>query len=321
MKKIIIILVLLSMVLNNFSPSYAESSKKKKNHQTTINSPGENIKVRTNKNFNMVEVKSATTTTQAASVPSGTEELIPVNVKNEFNEEIKVKLDTNREYPVGPHEWITLGKRKPGRYTLTIYNKDGDFVDNLTKNIDNKNKFVLSENTISNSSRIEDKGLSTGKKVAIGAAAVGAAAVGAALLNKAIQAKNEQAAHQAQYAPVQQVAAVPQGVVVDTTQGNEPSLDNAFAPNGKPVKFLNTKYDKVTVIVEGTDGKPIGNNWIIPKAPAFQKPQPLILSDEKIKIASDQTIKAVLPTGIQLQRNAFELDTDPFDGSYIWVVK
>src|SRR3989338_10049798 len=126
------------------------------------------------KGFNKVEVVEKTA--------SSGEELIPVNVKNDFDEEIKVKLDTNREYPVGPHEWITLGKRKPGRYTLTIYNKKGDFVDNLTRNIDNKNKFVLNKNTISNSNKIDN--LSTVQKVGITAGAIGAAALTGIIANK-----------------------------------------------------------------------------------------------------------------------------------------
>lgn len=256
------------------------------------------FKINDSKDFNKIEKKEIST-------GSVTEELIPVNVKNDFDEEIRVKLDTNREYPVGPNEWITLGKKKPGRYTLTIYNKKGEFVDNLTKNIDNKNKFVLNENTVSNSGRIT--GLSTGQKVAITAGAIGAAALGTALINKALHGEQED---------VQASAPIGTGIIQQNADVN-----NAFAPSGKPFKFLNTAHEKITLIIEGTDGNPIGNNWIIPKANFFQKPQPLIFNDEKITINPEQKIKAVLPNGAEILRNAFELESDPFDGSYVWVLK
>lgn len=269
-------------------------------------------KINNSKGFNKIEKKEIST-------GSVTEEIIPVNVKNDFDEEIRVKLDTNREYPVGAHEWITLGKRKSGRYTLTIYNKKGEFVDNLTKNIDNKNKFVLNENTVSNSGRIT--GLSTGQKVAITAGAIGAAALGTALINKALHGEGEQEDVQEYvppaYIPPQQ-ANVPVGTGIIQQKAD---VNNAFAPGGKPFKFLNAAHEKITLVIEGTDGSPIGNNWIIPKAGFFQKPQPLIFNDEKITINPDQKIKAVLPNGTEILRNAFELESDPFDGSYVWVLK
>ena len=151
-KNIISVILLISMVLNLTLPSYSEEGKGKKHKANKERT----FKVAGDKDFTKVEKKPVVEEKKAPTVETTTtgEELIPVNVKNDFNEEIKVKLDTNREYPVGPDEWITLGKRKPGRYTLTIYNKKGDFVDNLTKNIDNKNKFVLNKDTISNSGKI-----------------------------------------------------------------------------------------------------------------------------------------------------------------------
>ena len=254
-------------------------------------------------------------------------ELIRVNVKNEFNEQIQVQFDGGRKVPVGPNEKITLGERKPGKYTLAIYNNKGDFVDNLTRKIDNTNikehyKFVLNDQTVSNSNKI--MGLSTGQKVAITAGALGVAGLGAALINKALQ--NDQA-EQEQYIPppVQQI---PQQVVQNLPSAaqpiNEPapSGDNAFAPGGKAFKFLNTKYPNVTLVVEGTDGNPIGNNWVIPKGQALQKAQPLIYSGEKVTINPDQKIKVVLPNSLELQRYAFELETDLLDsGSYVWVLK
>lgn len=253
-------------------------------------------------------------------------ELIRVNVKNEFDEQIQVQFDGGRKAPVGPNEKITFGEKKPGKYTLTIYNKKGEFVDNLTRKIDKANKesykFVLNDQTVSNSNKIT--GLSTGQKVAITAGALGAAGLGAALINKALQ--NDQA-EQEQYIPPP-VQELPQQVVQNIPsagqQVNEiaPSRDNAFAPGGKAFKFLNTAYPNVTLIVEGTDGSPIGNNWVIPKAQALQKAQPLIYSGEKVTINPDQKIKAVLPNGLELQRYAFELETDLLDGgSYVWVVK
>ena len=249
------------------------------------------------------------------------ENLIPVTVRNEFDNEIKVKFDTNREYPIGPNETISLGKRKPGRYTLTIYNKNGEFVDNLTRSVDKNNKFVLNKDTVSNSNKIE--GLSAGQKVAITAGALGAAALGTALVNKALQGNESQ--EQNEYVPPpyvpppsNQLAAnlAPAGVAEQVTNEN-----NAFLPGGNPFKFLNTKYDQITLIVSGTDGAPIGNNWIIPKAQSLQRPQPLIFNGEKITIGSDQIIKVVLSDGKELQRYAFELERDLVDGSYVWIIK
>ena len=291
MKKIICLLFI-SLVFNPFCFSVAQDKVNKRQ-------------------YSMVE-KNTPPKEPEISFGTDEEDLIPVNVKNEFDEEIKVKLDTNREYPVGAHEWITLGKRKSGRYTLTVYNKKGDFVDNLTKNIDNKNKFVLNKDTVSNSDKIT--GLTTGQKVAITAGAVGAAALGTALIHKALESGEQTS--EPQYIPPpslpeprQQIGAAVEKVI------------NAFASGGKVLKVLNPKYSQVTFIVEGTDGNPIGNNWIIPKAVVTQKPEPLIFNSEKITINPNQTIRAVLPDGIELQRIAFELDVDLLDGGYVWVLK
>jgi hypothetical protein len=247
-------------------------------------------------------------------------------VQNDFDDQIEVQLDKGRKYPIGPKEKITLGERLPGKYTLTIYNKKGEFVDNLTRNIGKDSKasykYDLNDKTVSNSDKIT--GLSTGQKVAITAGAIGAAALGGALINKALQGGEEQAAPSYIPPPPQFPENQPQ-------VANAPSLpetvkkatgDNAFAPGGKVFKFLNTVHAKVTLIVEGTDGSPIGNNWVIPKAASGDKPQPLVFNSEKITLNPNQKIKAILPNGLEIQRYAFELDSDPYDSnSYLWVVR
>ncbi len=327
MKKLKNLFLVITMILCviHLPPSYGEGKKDKEKSNKNKIEKERTFKISGDKKFNMIEKDASVIEKKnpIVEVTSSGEELIPVNVKNDFNEEIKVKLDTNREYPVGPNEWITLGKRKPGRYTLTIYNKKGEFVDNLTKNIDNKNKFLLNENTVSNSGRIT--GLSTGQKVAITAGAIGAAAVGGALINKLLNKDESQTQKQV----AENVVAVPpaqESQAETITAPGQPTetqaeVINAFAPGGKPIKFLNSGYDKVTLIVEGSDGNPIGNNWVIPKATAFQKPQPLIYNGEKVTINPDQKVKAVLPNGSEVQRNGFELDNDVLDGSYVWVIK
>ena len=255
---------------------------------------------------------------------------IRINVQNEFDDQIEVQLDKGRKYPVGPKEKITLGVRPPGKYTLTIYNKKGEFVDNLTRNIGKDNKasykYDLNDKTVSNSDKITS--LSTGQKVAITAGAIGAAALGTALINKALQGGEEQAVPsyippppqfpQDQIVIPEQVANVP--LLPDAVK--EPTGDNAFAPGGKIFKFLNTAHSKVTLVVEGTNGSPIGNDWVIPKAASGDKPQPLVFNSEKITLNPNQRIKAVLPNGLEIQRYAFELDSDPYDAnSYVWVIK
>ncbi len=267
---------------------------------------------------------------QQAAAPAPVQELIRVNVKNEFDEQIQVQFDGGRKIPVGPNEKIILGERKPGKYTLTIYNKKGDFIDNLTRKIEpgkeekNSYKYTLNDQTVSNSDKIT--GLSTGQKVAITAGALGAAGLGAVLVNKAL---NMDEAQQEQYippAPVPQLQ--PQVAQNPLLPADQPvaqdtgSVDNAFAPGGKTLKFLNIAYPNVTLIVQGTDGNPIGNNWVIPKALSTQKARPLIYSGENVTINPDQKIKVLLPNGLEVQRYAFELETDPLDSnSYIWTVK
>ena len=301
------IFISILLISNLFSLALSKEGGKGKKQKNNLE---KTFKVK-QKDFNKIEKKPGLVETALS------EELIPVNVKNDFNEEIKVKLDTNREYPVGPNEWITLGKRKPGRYTLTIYNKKGEFVDNLTKNIDNKNKFVLNDKTVSNSSKIT--GLSTGQKVAITAGAIGAAALGGALINKALQGDQEQA--QEEYIPpqepIQQVVQniAPAGVVAVE------KIENAFADGGKQLKFLNKLYDEITLEVQGTDGNPIGNNWLISKASGFSQPKPLLYEGSPITINPNQKIKTILPDGTELTRNAFELKSDPIDKSYVWVLE
>lgn len=259
------------------------------------------------------------------ATPAPVQGLIRVNVRNEFDEQIQVQFDGGKKIPVGPNEKIILGERKPGKYTLTIYNKKGDFVDNLTRKIEpgkeekNSYRYTLNEQTVSNSNKIT--GLSTGQKVAVTAGALGAAGLGAVLINKAL---NMDEAQQDEYIPPPpvpqlqpQVAQNPLPAAQDTG-----SVDNAFAPGGKTLKFLNTAYPNVTLIVQGTDGNPIGNNWTIPKALSTQKAQPLIYGGEKVTINPDQKIKVLLPNGFEVQRYAFELETDPLDStSYIWTVK
>lgn len=277
------------------------------------------------KDFNMIQKKkpSVPDVSFGADEPQK-EELIQVTVKNEFDEEIRVKFDTNREYPIGPHEYISLGQRKPGKYTLTIYNKNGDFVDNLTRNIDNRNKFVLNKEIVSNSDKIT--GLSTGQKVAIGAGALGAATLGAVLLNMALE--GNQQGEEAQYIPPplpsqplpdqNQIVQQPQPAAAP----EQPVLqNNAVIPGGMSVRFLNTRYSEVTVIVEGIDKNPIGNGWLIMLAQPEQKPQPLMYNSEKISIGAERKIKIVLPSGLEIQRYGFELDVDSVDNSYVWVLK
>ena len=294
MNKIFNCLLALNLLLTNLlPPSLAEDGKKKK----TIKAP-------VSKDISWSSDEE--------------EELIPVIVRNEFDEDIKIKFDTNREYPIGPHEGITLGKRKPGRYTLTVYTKKGEFVDNVTRTINKNNKFVLNKNTVVNANKITN--LTAGQKVAITAGAIGAAAVGAALVNKALQGTESQQA--SDYVPPPYIPpVVPQNQVAQEIAPVGVTENNAFNLSGNSFKFLNSKYEQVTLVVEGTDGNPIGNNWIIPKATAIQKLQPLIFNDKKITIGPDQIVKAVLSDGKELQRYAFELEKDLVDGSYVWVIK
>ena len=310
MNKVINLLIVLMIILNNYFVVYAKEDNLNKNK------PGQ-------KQFNKIEKKKPVVPdiSFGAEDSRTPEELVQVFVKNDFDEEIKVKLDTNREYPIGPHESITLGQRKPGKYTLTVYNKKGEFVDNLTRSIDYKNKFVLNKDTVSDSDKIT--GLTTGQKVAITAGALGAAGVGSLLINKAlqessqpqqeaVQEQNQIPASLPQLPPPVQQAIIPEQQIIQS---------NAFAENGMSIKFLNTKYSQLTIIVEGIDGQPIGNNWVIPLAPPAQKPQPLVLSGEKIAINPEQKIKVILPNNFELQRLGFELDVDPMDNSYVWVLK
>ena len=299
-RKIINLLAVLMFISNNCF-AYAKENNFNKNKSKQ-------------KQYNKIEKKQPKVPdVQFGADEPQKEELIQVLVKNEFDEEIKIKFDTNREYPIASYESITLGQRKPGKYTLTIYNKNGEFIDNLTQNIDNKNKFVLNKDTVSNSNKII--GLTTGQKVAIGAGTLGAAVLGGVLINKALQ-ENDQPGQQEeitqalQIPPVAQPAIIPEGQVVQ---------NNAFVAGGMSIKFLNTKYPQLTLIVEGIDGQPIGNNWVIPLAPPDHKPQPLVLNGEKITINPEQKIKVILPEGFELQRYGFELDVD--SGGYVWILR
>lgn len=311
MNKAINLLIVLMIILNDYFVAYAKEDNLNKNKSGQ-------------KQFNKIEKKKPVVPDISfGSEDSRTpEELVQVFVKNDFDEEIKVKFDTNREYPIGPHESITLGQRKPGKYTLTIYNKKGEFVDNLTRSIDYKNKFVLNKDTVSNSNKIT--GLTTGQKVAITAGALGAAGVGSLLINKALQESSQpqqeavQEQNQIPAAPLPQLPPPVQQAIIPEQQIIQ---SNAFAESGMSIKFLNIKYSQLTIIVEGIDDQPIGNNWVIPLAPLAQKPQPLVLSGEKIAINPEQKIKVILPNNFELQRFGFELDVDPMDNSYVWVLK
>lgn len=253
------------------------------------------------------------------------DEEIPVIIRNDFDKEIQVQLDTNRKYTIGPKEKIVIGNRKPGKYTLTIYNKRGEFVDNITQNLSKQNKWILNYDTVSNSGKITD--LSAGQRAAITAGAVGAAALGGVLLHMALM--SDDSALQETYTPPLLVppdvqaplqaptALLPPSGVANTVQ----TAVNAFAPSGKAFKFLNAKYDQVTLIVEGTDGNPIGSNWVIDRGASTLQPQPLLFDSKKITINPDQKISVVIPGGYKLQRYAFELPVDPVDGSYVWLVK
>ena len=338
MNKPISILVVLMFISQNYFPAYAEENgSNKKESKKAVKQKV--IKDTNAKQFNMVEKKQPVVPDVSfGAEDSAQEELIQVSVRNEFDEEIKVKFDTNREYPIAPHESISLGQRKSGKYTLTVYSKTGEFVDNLTKDIDLKNKFILNKETVSNSDKIT--GLTTGQKVAITAGALGAAAVGGVLINKALQNNQEQTAPPAQQQELPgqnqlplQVQQLPIGEGLSATGGpalgrkpipqpEQPIVqNNQFAPDGMAVKFLNMKYPQVTVIVEGTDGQPIGNNWVISLALPERKPQPFVFNGEKITINPEQKIKAVLQNGLELQRYGFELDVDPVDNFYVWVLK
>ncbi len=330
MNKPISILVVLMFISQNYFPAYAEENgSNKKESKKAVKQKV--IKDTNAKQFNMVEKKQPVVPDVSfGAEDSAQEELIQVSVRNEFDEEIKVKFDTNREYPIAPHESISLGQRKSGKYTLTVYSKTGEFVDNLTKDIDLKNKFILNKDTVSNADKIT--GLTTGQKVAITAGALGAAAVGGVLINKALQNNQEQIAPPVQQQelsgqnqlPLQvQQLPVGEGLKPAPTQDqNQPIVqNNQFAPDGMAVKFLNMKYPQVTVIVEGTDGQPIGNNWVISLALPERKPQPFVFNGEKITINPEQKIKAVLQNGLELQRYGFELDVDPVDNFYVWVLK
>lgn len=314
MNKAINFLIVLMIILNNYFIVYAKEESLNKNKSGQ-------------KQFNKIEKKKPVVPdiSFGSEDSRAPEELVQVFVKNDFDEEIKVKFDTNREYPIGPHESITLGQRKPGKYTLTIYNKKGEFVDNLTRSIDYKNKFVLNKDTVSNSNKIT--GLTTGQKVAITAGALGAAGVGSLLINKALQESSQpqqeaveavQEQNQIPAAPLPQLPPLVQQAIIPEQQIIQ---SNAFAESGMSIKFLNTKYSQLTIIVEGIDGQSIGNNWVIPLAPLAQKPQPLVLSGEKIAINPEQKIKVILPNNFELQRFGFELDIDPTDNSYVWILK
>ena len=252
---------------------------------------------------------------------------VPIFVKNEFDEQIQVQLDTGRKYPLGPNEKITIGKRKPGKYTLTIYNKNGDFVDNINKNLAKDTKWVLNKDTIANSDKIT--GLSTGQKVAIAAGSVGAVAIGAALINKALENQEGSSAQVPTYIPPP-APTLPNVIPVETTAQLPPVgsavvetvvKNNAFVEGGSGFKFLNIKYDQVTLIIEGADGLPIGSNWLIPKGSVAESSKSLMYNGEKITINPSQKISVVTPEGYQLQRYAFELTTDSTDGSYVWILK
>ena len=221
-------------------------------------------------------------------------ELVPVSVKNEFIEEVKVKLDTDREYTIGPNESLIIGKRTPGKYTLTVYNKNGEFVDNPTKNISKLDKFVLSKDTISNSGKIT--GITISEKVAVA--------------NEVTNLVPSQSQTIPQVAPQQ-------SPIVQPT----PSVTTTPAEAGKSLKFLNTRFSQLKLIVEGVDGKLLENNWIFSKTNVSDKPLPLILNGEKVLITPNHRIVLQTSNGLILQRYGFELDIDPADENYIWVVK
>ncbi len=311
MKLITLVLVALSIVFLN-GIAFAEDKPVVKERTFKVNDKG---------GFNTVTMvtTSTTTTSMIQTNPDGT---IMVSVKNEFDEEIRVKFDTNREYPIRPNEWISLGDRKPGKYTLTVYTEKGDFVDNLSLDITKKNKFTLNKDTVSDSGKIT--GLSTGQKVAITAGAVGAAALGAALIGKALMSDDGSSAVQPQ--PANQAVIPPpptqqaQQVAVQPVQAPV-NPNSAFAPGGMALKVLNTVYDKVVFSVEGVDGNLIGSNWDIPKSTPFKKPQPLVYNGQNILIGQKQKVKILLPDGDILQRYSYELEKDPFDDSYVWVIK
>ena len=321
MKKIINLLMVLTFILNNWFIVYAEESNLNKNKPKSVVKQ-KVIQGADGKQFNMIEKKKPVVPDVSFGAEEPVqEELIQVSVRNEFDEEIKVKFDTNREYPMSPHESISLGQRKPGKYTLTVYNQKGEFVDNLTKNIDLKNKFVLNKDTVTNSDKIT--GLTTGQKVAIAAGALGAAAVGSVLINKALEGNNQLAVPPQEVIPGQNQLPVEVGFTTSTqNQPIEPiPQNNWLAEGGMAIKILNIKYPQITITVQGTDGNQIGSGWIIPAAPLDHKPQPLSFNGEKVTITPEQKIKVLLPNNFELQRYGFELDFDSVDGSYVWILR
>lgn len=106
----------------------------------------------------------------------------------------------------------------------------------------------------------------------------------------------------------------------DVTQGQlkEQPVDKV---DKKVFKFLNARYGQIKLTIEDPDGKKVGDVWILPVSLPTQKPQPLIYSGEIISLTPEHKIKIVTQKGFQLQRYAFELDVDPADNSYVWILK
>ena len=246
---------------------------------------------------------------------------ILVKVKNDFDKPIKVRIGEGRITYVEPGKVAALGNVKPGKHTFTIFNEKEEIVDTVTRNVGpnskGEDKFFLNINKdiISNEDMI-DGGLSTGAKVAIGAGAIGAAA----LVASAIKNKNESNS----LPPTGNVVppSVGNTIAVQPTPVSVPVGNNAFASGGLPVKFLNAKYDQVTLIIEGTDGMNIGANWLIVKDKSILASSKHVLyNGQKVTIGPNQKVSVQIPGNFTITRYGFELDKDPLDGSYVWVLK
>lgn len=287
-----------------------------------------NKKVRTYSMVENTKPKGTTVATPSQATTTTGDDLIQIRVLNDFDKPIKVQVGGGKKITIAGGEKIIIGNRAPGKYTFTVFNEKDEYVDSITKDINklnSKGDFILriNDDTISNESKID--GLSTGQKVAIGAGALGAAAIIGKVLASKNASENSQVVPQAP--PVIDNSALSNtgGQVVNTNTVEAPvqkaNIINAFAQGGKPFKFLNSKYDSVTLIIQGTDGNPIGSNWVIAKSNLFDKPKHILFSGEKVTIAENQKVMVVTSDGKELSRVAFELEKDAIDGSYLWILK
>lgn len=310
-------LLILSLLLTSSfiaSPVEAAKNKKKKN--------------KNEKELTMITKTESSSSSQAAAPTEEKPELVSIKINNRFEKDIKVMIGKGRIVTIPAREAAIVGNRPPGKHTFVIYNDDEEIIDTITKNVKDesggKNKFTfqLNDHNVDDHEKI-DGGLSTGKKVAIGVGAAGAAAlVGSALLmNRGDEVPDLPDEAFDSYVPPQQVVVQEQVTANAPNLPSAPSINNAFAPGGKPIKFLNSKYETVTLIIEGTDGKPVGSNWVIGKGSYFDQPKHVLFNGQKVTVGDEQQISVITPDGKELSRHAFELSLDASDGSYVWALK